>query len=72
MMSLEFDTEEVKLVSYPDGEHPLEHFVYDDADTRREVMLNHLDVLGFVYLNDDVITKAFLPKKWLISRQSQR
>ena len=25
--------------------------------------LNHPDVLGFVYLNDDVITKSFLPKK---------
>ena len=69
-MPLEFDTEEVELATYPDGEHPLEYFAHGDAGTRREVILNHPDVIGFIYLNDDVITKSFLPKKWLISRQS--
>ena len=62
-MLLEFDTEEVELPTYPDGEHPLEIFMHGDAETRSDVILNHPDVLGFVYLNDDVITKAFLPKK---------
>ena len=34
-MSLKLDTEEVELATYPDGEHPLEHFVNGDANTKR-------------------------------------
>ena len=32
---------------------------------REEVILNHPDVVGFIYLNKDIITKAFLPKKMI-------
>ena len=32
-------------------------------ETRSNVILNHPDVIGFVYLNENNVTKAFLPKK---------
>ena len=57
-MPLEFDTEEVELATYPDGEYPLEYFVHGEADNRREVILVHPDVTYFIYLNDDVIKKS--------------
>ena len=46
-MPLEFDpfpSQEVDLATYPNIEHPLEHFIHGDADTRREVILNHPDL----------------------------
>ena len=62
-MTLEFDNEEAEVATYQDGENPLELFVKGDTEMRGEIILNHPDVIGFVYINDDVITKAFLPKK---------
>ena len=62
-MALEFDNEEAEAATYQDGENPLELFIKGDTEMRGEIILNHPDVIGSVYLNDDIITKAFLPKK---------
>lgn len=62
-MALEFNNEETEAATYQDGENPLELFIKGDTEMRGEIILNHPDVIGYVYLNDDVITKAFLPKK---------
>ena len=63
-MLFEFEVEEVEIVTYPKGEHPLEHYVQGDADTRKEVILDHPDVIGYIYLNEDGIKKYSFPKKW--------
>ena len=62
-MTLEFEERDLKLAAYSKGDHPLDLFLKGDVETRGDVILNHPDVIGFVYLNDDIITKAFLPKK---------
>ena len=62
-MSLEFEEKGLPKASYTNDLHPLYMFLNGDLDTRAEIILNHPDVIGFVYLHDDNITKAFLPKK---------
>ena len=64
-MTLEFEAEGVESTTFRDGEHPLELFIQGDTEMREEVILNHPDVVGFIYLNEDVITKAYLPKKMI-------
>ena len=62
-MTLEFESEDKEEATYNVGENPLDLFIEGDTEMRGEILLNHPDVTGFIYLNDDVITKAFLPKK---------
>ena len=62
-MTLEFESDDKEEPTYRVGENPLELFIEGDTEMRGEIILNHPDVIGFIYLNDDVITKAFLPKK---------
>ena len=50
-------------VNFPKNQNHIKHFVGEHIDTRSEVLLNHLEVLGFVYIHQDVITKAFFPRK---------
>ena len=47
----------------PPETNAIELFLSSDRDTRSNVLLSHPHVLGFVYLNDDAITKAFLPER---------
>ena len=62
-MSLEFEDKDLSVDEYPDGLHPTAIYLQGDVDTRSDVILNHPDVIGFVYLNENIITKAFLAKK---------
>ena len=62
-MSLEFEEKGLELATYPKGSHPLDLFLQGDIETRGDVILTHPDVIGFVYLNEDIITKTYLPKK---------
>ena len=62
-MSLEFEEKGSPKASYTNDLHPLHMFLNGDLDTRAEIILNHPDVIGFVYLHDDNITEYFLPKK---------
>ena len=62
-MSLEFEEKGLELATYPKGSHPLDLFLQGDIETRGDVILTHPDVIGFVYLNKDIITKAYLLKK---------
>ena len=49
--------------SLPPDSNGIELFLSSDRDTRANVLLSHPQVLGFVYLNDDAITKTFLPER---------
>ena len=51
------------IEKYPPGLNPIDLFLDADIETRSEVLLNHPDVTGFVYIHDDEITKAFFPTK---------
>ena len=62
-MSLKFEEKGLPKASYTNDLHPLYMFLNSDLDTRGEIILNHLDVIGFVHLHDDNISKAYLPKK---------
>ena len=62
-MLLEFDDKDQTPESYPDDQNPINIYIQGNAETRSDVILNHPDVIGFVYLNENIVTKAFLPKK---------
>ena len=47
----------------PPDTNAIELFLTSDGDTRANILLSHPQVLGFVYLNDDSITKAFVPER---------
>ena len=45
------------------GTNPIELFLSSDRETRLNILTSHPQVVGFVYLYEDSITKAFLPKQ---------
>ena len=45
------------------GNNPIELFLSSDRETRLNILTNHPQVIGFVYLYENAITKAFLPKQ---------
>ena len=50
-------------VNFPKNQNHIKLFVQEHIDTRSEVLLSHPEVLGFVYIHQDVITKTFFPRK---------
>ena len=52
-----------EVIMYSEGFGPAEIFLEGDIETRTDVLLNHPDVIGFIFLYEDVVTKAFLPTK---------
>ena len=61
-MKLSFEEMGATPASYTD-DHPLYLFLNGTVSMRSNVILDHPDVIGFVYINDGTLTKAFLPKK---------
>jgi len=57
-----YDTSD-EAITYPEGASPAEIYIGGDLETRSDVILNHPDVIGFIFLYEDVVTKAFLPTK---------
>ena len=55
--------QKVEPATYPDGKYLLKLLVKCDLETRGDIIINHLDVIYFVYLIEGVITKSFIPKK---------
>ena len=62
-MTLQFEELGLPKVSYSEDNDPLYLFLEGNIEMRSNVLLNHPDVTGFIYLNDDIVTKAFLPKR---------
>ena len=48
--------------------YPLYLYLKGNVEVRSEVILNHPDVIGFIYLNENAITKAFQPKRLSTSK----
>ena len=57
------------IAKYPSGLNPIDLFLDADIETRSEVLLNHPDVTGFVYIHDDEITKDFFQPRLSISKR---
>ena len=62
-MTLQFEDDTLSPASYSDEDHPLVLFLKADAEGREDILLSHPDVIGFVYIQENSISKAFLPKK---------
>ena len=60
---VEFYNKTEEEIKYPEGTSPAELYVEGNLEIRTDVILNHPDVIGFVFLYEDVVTKAFLPTK---------
>ena len=43
--------------------NPIDLYFESDLDTRVNILLNHPQVIGFVYFNEGSVVKAFLPKR---------
>ena len=61
--AVEFYDKTDEVIMYSEGFSPAEIFLEGDIETRTDVLLNHPDVIGFIFLYEDVVTKAFLPTK---------
>ena len=62
-MSLQFEDKTDVLPTYTEDEHPLSIFLKSDGDGREDILLSHPDVIGFLYVHENTVSKAFLPKK---------
>ena len=62
-MSLQFQGRVTDRPEFQEDSHPLYIFFQGNIQDRSDVILNHPDVTGFIYLHDGVARKAFLPKK---------
>ena len=47
------------------GTNPIELFLSSDRETRLNILTSHPQVVGFVYLYEGSLTKAFLPKQFI-------
>ena len=48
---------------YKNGLNPLELYLKGPIEERSDIILNHPDVRGYIYVHDRIVTKAMLPKK---------
>ena len=62
-MVLEFEEKGLAKTKYANDENLLYMYLDGDTETRRDIILTHPDVIGFVYSHDETVVKAYLPKK---------
>ena len=60
---LGFEEKGLTKEEYDDNSHPLYLYLLGDKDMRSDVILNHPDVLGFMYLYENNVRKAFMVNK---------
>ena len=53
----------ISSFSFTNGSHPVEFFINGDKSVRADVIFNHVHVIGFLYIQDGILTKEFLPKR---------
>ena len=61
--TLGFEQKDLVREEYNDDVHPLYLYLLGDKEMRSDVLLNHPDVIGYVYLYEDNVRKAFLVNK---------
>ena len=58
-----FESPELVPEAYPEGYHPLDLYLKSDTNGRSELLLNHHDIIGFIYRQGNNIMKAFICTK---------
>ena len=58
-----FEEENQVYVPFSPAEHPITLYAQGDLETRRDVILHHPEVNGFIFLHEGVITKGYLTRK---------
>ena len=61
--TLGFEEKGLLKEEYSDDVHPLYLYLLGDKDMRSDVILNHPDVLGYIYVYENNVRKAFLAHK---------
>ena len=49
-------------LKFPDGPHSMYLYVKGDNGKRVDVLLNHQDVIRFIYVHENIVSKAFVVK----------
>ena len=49
-------------LKFPDGPHSMYLYVKGDNGKRVDVLLNHQDVIRFIYIHENIVSKAFVVK----------
>ena len=60
---LTFEDEAQIACPFSPTEHPVTLYAQGDLETRRDIILHHPEVNGFIFLHEGVITKSYLTKK---------
>ena len=58
-----FECPSTPSVTFQDGSHPVDLYVKGDNGKRADVLLNHQDVIGFIYVHENIVSKAFVVKR---------
>ena len=58
-----FETPTFPLLTFQDGSHPVDLYVKGDNGKRADVLLNHQDVIGCIYVHENIVSKAFVIKR---------
>ena len=59
-----FENQDSPTRSYNDGSHPIEIYVKGDKSYRTDVLFINIDVIGFLYVYEEILTNAFLIKRY--------
>ena len=58
-----FENPSSPSLKFPDGSHPVDLYVKGDNGKCADVLLNHQDVIGFIYVHENIVSKAFVVKR---------
>ena len=58
-----FENPSSPSLQFPNDSHPVDLYVKGDNGTRADVLLNHQDVIEFIYVHKNIICKAFIVKR---------
>ena len=59
-----FENQDSATRSYNEGCHLIEIYVKEDKSYRADVLFINIDMIGFLYVYEDILTKAFLVKRY--------
>ena len=58
----------ISSFSFTNGSHPVELYINGDKSLRADVLFNHVHVIGFLYIQDGILTKEFFRNEQHTSR----
>ena len=58
-----FENPDSPSLKFPDGFHPMDLYVKGDNGKRADVLRNHHDAIGFIYVHNNIVSKTFVVKR---------